>query len=304
MCELKSMILLKDRVYCPAETDSHSDMIEALKIKDDKPIADFVKIEITPFEDDIFSDLTKWNFRVDQDNTPDWYVKEIDEQRTRAALKKWADEHIFIGKNDIELKGGGWFYLKNCKDVEAYDSSTVEAYNNSTVKAWGNSTVKAYDSSTVEAYNNSTVKAYDSSTVEAYDSSTVEAYDSSTVKAYDSSTVEAYNSSTVKAYNSSTVEAYDSSTVEAYDSSTVEAYNSSTVKAYNSSTVEAYNNSTVKAYDNSTVEAWGSSTVITTEYSYSDIDKFVIMDNSTLKDCRTKTIYQSGDWKFVKVEKK
>ena len=192
MCELKSMILLKDRVYCPAETDSHSDMIEALKIKDDKPIADFVKIEITPFEDDIFSDLTKWNFRVDQDNTPDWYVKEIDEQRTRAALKKWADEHIFIGKNDIELKGGGWFYLKNCKDVEAYDSSTVEAYNNSTVKA----------------------------------------------------------------------------------------------------------------YDNSTVEAWGSSTVITTEYSYSDIDKFVIMDNSTLKDCRTKTIYQSGDWKFVKVEKK
>ena len=264
MCSTKSMILLKDSVYCPNDTDSHSDMLVALKIKDDKPIADFVKVEITPPNNDYFADLSKWIFNVDQDNTPDWFVKDFDEQRARKALKEWADSHIFDGKNNFSIQGGRYYYLKDC----------------STVTACGSSTVMAYDSSTVKAYNSSTVTACGSSTVMAYDSSTVKAFGSSTVKAWNSSTVTAWNSSTVTACDSSTVTAYDSSTVKACDSSTVKAFGSSTVKAC------------------------GGSTVILPSWSSNRKENIKLLDNSTLKDCKTKTIYQAGDWKFVKIEEK
>ena len=136
------------------------------------------------------------------------------------------------------------------------------------------------------------------------DNSTVEAYSNSTVEAYSNSTVKACDNSTVKACDNSTVKAYNNSTVKAWGNSTVEAYSNSTVKAYNNSTVKAYNNSTVKAWGNSTVKAWGNSTVVMPTNSSNKRENIIISENSTLKDCESKTIYQSGDWKFVVVEGK
>lgn len=237
MCEVKSMILLKDRVYCPANTDSHSKMLNDLGIKDDRLQADFVKIEITPPNDDFFAPVEDWLFSVDQDYTPDWYVPELDKKRAVEALEVWANTHIFVGKNDFEIAGDEFFHIKNCKNV---------AVKNATVKAFGKSTVVAYDNSTVKAYDNATVVAY---------------------------------------YNS-----------------TVVAFGNSTVEAYNSSTVKAFGNTTVKAFGNATVKAFGNSTAVISTCSSAKKEQVVLNENSTLKDCGTKTIYQSGDWKFVKVE--
>jgi len=257
----KSGIILKDRVFVP-DYDHHTDMLEELGIEDNWTNAEtkFIRVELIPPNNDMFSPIETWKFNVDQDILPDWYVKEVDRDRMVSAVKGWAKEHIFIDKSDFTI-GEGTYYLKNCKRV---------------------------------ACHSSTVKAYDSSTVEAYDSSTVKAYDSSTVKAYDSSTVKACHSSTVKAYDSSTVKAYDSSTVEAYDSSTVEAWGSSTVEAWGSSTVEAWGSSTV--------EAWGSAIAFIPKGSMVKRESIVLMENSTLKDCNTKTLYQSGDWKLVIID--
>ena len=72
----------------------------------------------------------------------------------------------------------------------------------------------------------------------------------------------------------------------------------------NNSTVTAYGNSTVMAYGNSTVTAWDNSTVIKTIYSSFNKDRLTLCENSTFKDCKTKTIYQSGDWKLVAVNGK
>ena len=229
MCATKSMILLKDRVYCPAETDSHSDMVEALNIRDYRTPPIFVKVEITPPNNDFFAPVSEWVYRVVQDEVPEWYIEEIDKPRAFEALEKWALEHIFICKDDFEIKGGGYFYLKDCKNVKACDSATVKAWGSATVKAWGSATVKACDSATVEAC--------------------------------------------------------DSATVEACDRATVEAWGSATVEAWGSATVEA----------------WGSATVINPEWSSAKIDQFIISRNATIKDCKTKTIYQAGDWKFEKV---
>jgi len=86
------------------------------------------------------------------------------------------------------------------------------------------------------------------------------------------------------------------------NNSTVEAYGNSTVEAWGNSTVEAWGNSTVEAYDNSTVKAWGNSIACLPTHSSNNRDNIVLMENSTLKDRRTKTIYQSGDWKLVLID--
>ena len=174
MCKMKSAIILKDRVFIP-DYDSHSEMLEELKIADTKANAKrfFIRAELSPIDGDVFSDIDTWAFVVDQDIRPDWFVEEIDKARMVEAVKRWAKDRIHIGVDGLKINSGANHYIKDCKNVVICGSSTVTA--------WGLSTVEAYDSSTVEAYNSSTVKAYDSSTVEAWGSSTVKAYNSSTV---------------------------------------------------------------------------------------------------------------------------
>ena len=221
MCQLKSGIILKDRIYIGVG-DSHTDMLKELGIEDSRKNAEslFVRAELIPPDGDVFSDINTWTFNVDQDIRPDWFVEPYEKERMVKAVKKWADKHVLIGRENKKISNGT-YYLKDCTDI-TFGNSTVKAYGNSTVTAYGNSTVTAYDNSTVKAYDNSTVKAYD--------------------------------------------------------------------------------NSTVKACGNSTVTAYDNSTAIISDWSINERDNIVLMQNSTLKDCKTKTIYQSGDWQFVKVE--
>ena len=226
MCRFKSMILLKDRVFIP-DYDSHDKMLDELGIKDNRKNAErlFVRVELSPADGDVFSDISTWEFKADQDILPEWYVKEVDQERAVKAVKEWAENHIYIGKNNLELSGGGHYYIKDCKNVIIRGSATVEAWDSATVKAWDSATVKAWDSATVKACGSATVEAWDSATVEAWDSATV--------------------------------------------------------------------------------EACGSATVFNSLYvSWENKDTIILSENATFKDNDTKTIYQSGDWKLVLVDKK
>ena len=75
MCKLKSAIILKDRVFVP-DYDSHSDMLEELGIEDTRENAErlFVRAELSPRNGDAFSPVDEWQYTVDQDIGPDWYV--------------------------------------------------------------------------------------------------------------------------------------------------------------------------------------------------------------------------------------
>ena len=75
----------------------------------------------------------------------------------------------------------------------------------------------------------------------------------------------------------------------------VTARGNSTVTARDNSEVTAYDNSTVTARENSTVTARGNSIVVLENNVFcAKRESIVLMDNSTLKDCATKTIYQAG----------
>ena len=163
MCCLKSLLLLKDRVFCP-EYDSHTDMLEELGIADTRENAErmFVRAEVVPPDGDVFAPIDRWKYRVDQDILPDWYVEEVDRERAVAAVKAWAKEHIHIGVDGLKISSGQDHYIKDCKDVEIFGSATVKNIcGNATVEyICGSATVEyIYDNATVKyIYGNATVK--------------------------------------------------------------------------------------------------------------------------------------------------
>ena len=208
MCKLKSAIILKDKIFMP-DYDSHSKMLEELGITDDYINASkvFVRAELSPENEDIFSDIDGWKFSVDQDITPEWFDEKVCAERMRNTVKEWAKTHIFIGQNDLKISHGENIFIKDCEDVDIYDNATVDSIcGNATVKSicnnatvdyiYGNATVEnIYGNATVEGIcDNVTVKYIcDNVTVEnIYGKATVNNIcDNVTVKnIYDNATVE------------------------------------------------------------------------------------------------------------------
>ena len=172
MCKLKSAIILKDRIFMP-DYDSHSKMLEELGITDDYFNASkvFVRAELSPTDEDVFSDIDGWEFHVDQDITPEWFDEKDCAERMRNTVKEWAKTHIFIGQNDLEISHGENICIKDCKNVDIYGNATVKNIcGNATVKyICGNATVKNICGKATVKYicGNATVEnIYGSATVE------------------------------------------------------------------------------------------------------------------------------------------
>ena len=268
MCKLKSGIILKNRVFVP-EYDSHTKMLEELGITDDYLNASktFVRVELSPTDGDVFSSIDNWILKVDQDVIPDWYDKETYKPQVIAAVKDWAKDHIHNGVDGLKISSGQGLYIKDCKDVGICGSATVKNIcGSATVKyICGSATVKYIcDNATVE-------NICDSATVKNICGSATVKYicDNATVKYIcDNATVENIcGSATVK---------------NICDSATVE---------------NICDNATVKSVK-------GTAVIIGSKYGWNEKDTLVLTENSTFKDCQTKTIYQSGDWKLISVENK
>ena len=153
MCKLKSAIILKDRIFLP-DYDSHSDMLEELGIKDDYLHASktFVRVELSPKNGDVFSDIDAWDLNVDQDIVPDWFDADTYKPLMIEKVKAWANDHIHIGVDGLKINVGQNHYIKDCKDVEVFDSATVnKVCDSATVNyVYGSATVnKVCGSATV-----------------------------------------------------------------------------------------------------------------------------------------------------------
>ena len=205
MCKLKSAIILKNRVFVP-EYDSHTEMLEELGIKDDYLNASktFVRVELSPADGDVFSDIDTWELSVDQDIMPEWYDEDIYKPQVVEAVKEWAKDHIHIGADGLKIATGINHYIKDCKDIQIYGSATVNYI-------CGSATVKNICGSATVKY------------------------------------------------------ICDSATVE---------------------------------------NAKGISVIIGSKYGWNKKETLILAENATFKDCQTRTIYQSGDWKLVSVKNK
>ena len=186
MCQLKSCLVLKDRVFCP-DYNSHQSMLEELGIEDNYLHADktFVRVEFTPPNNkSLIEPLDRWTLKVDQDVIPEWWDEKADRQRVEEAVETWRKGHVFTGGKHIVTTGTVYAY--GDAEVQVYNDAMVKAHNSAKVEAYGSAKVEAFDSVTVEAYSNVTVKAYNNAKVEAYRNAKVEAFDRAVVKAYNS----------------------------------------------------------------------------------------------------------------------
>ena len=183
-----------------------------------------------------------------------------------------------------------------------YDEETYKPQVVAAVKDWAKGHIhNGVDGLKISSGQGHYIK--DCKDVEIYGSATVKNIcDSATVKNIcGSATVEyIYGSATVK-------NICDSATVENIcDSATVEnIYGSATVEnIYGSATVENIcDSATVKNICGSATvkNVKGMSVIVGGQYGWGKKETLVLAENATFKDCETKTIYQSGDWKFVKV---
>ena len=235
MCQLKSCLVLKDRVFCP-DYNSHQQMLEELGIEDDYLHASktFVRVELLPPDGvkSLMEPLDKWTLKVDQDVTPEWWDEKADRQRVEEAVEAWRKEHVFADGEHI------------------VETGAIYAFGNAIVGAYGNAMVTANDNAEVRVHECVKICASGNATVTAFDGTTVKAYDNVTVEAYGNTEVEAFGNATVKAYNIVTVIACGSATVEAYNNVIAKAYDNAKVSAYDSTRVEARSRAVVKAYDN------------------------------------------------------
>jgi len=164
MCMFKSMLLLKDKVFCP-NYDSHEDMINETGMEHGPMRENFVRVEITPPDDDLTVPIDKWEYKVDQDYLPEWYVEEVDKPRCFDALKAWAVKHILVGQDVPEVKQGEFVVLVNCNTgivkgtVQKVWGGTVQKVWGGTVqKVWGGTVQEVWDGGTVQEVRGGTVQ--------------------------------------------------------------------------------------------------------------------------------------------------
>lgn len=116
MCQFKSGIILKSKVVLtPEGNESHSDLLESLGIEDSHMNAakTFVRAELIPKDDNKYTDINEWKYRVDQDIVPDWYEEDPEryEQEFRVAVREYMKEYM-EKRNIVSICGYGWTAIK------------------------------------------------------------------------------------------------------------------------------------------------------------------------------------------------
>ena len=238
MCQLKSCLVLKNRVFCPAH-DSHQNMLEELGIEDNETNAmkTFVRVELVPpeatsnyFDDKYFTSLqaplSEWKLVVDQDILPDWWEPAIYRPTIEEEVQKWLDKYVLINQEEKTIVGNGHkdkYYLYNCKDISLIDTNSTMK-NCSDIWCEGGNSIIAIDS---ELSSGETLDIqyyiYGCSALHTHNETPVWAYDESYVCSYvgnvylrDNATCEACGRTNVIADGKPSVIAYDNAIVRAY----------------------------------------------------------------------------------------
>lgn len=294
MCRLKSGIILKDRIFVP-EYDSHTKMLEELGIEDNYLTASktFVRFELSPEDNDVFSSIDDWELNIDQDIIPDWYDEEIYKPQIVKKVKEWAKDHIHIGIDNLNIESGVNHYIKDCRNVCIGGSAAVK-------NICGNTTVKNIcDSARVKHIFGSATVSYigGCARVDCIGGCARVDHigDDATVKCIGGGAM-------VKAVRGS------AKVENIFDIAKVEnIFDSAKVKNIFDIAKVGYIGGCAKVDcigGNATVDHIGDNAmIIGSGFGWNNKDALIISGNATFKDCGTKTIYQSGDWKFINVER-
>ena len=113
MCNFKSGVILRNKiVLAPDGNESHSNLLESLRIKDNYDNASrvFVRVELIPKHGNKATDVDEWLYKVDQDILPHWY--ELDPKRYEEDFRVAVKEYMKEQKMDI-ICGYAWTPIKD-----------------------------------------------------------------------------------------------------------------------------------------------------------------------------------------------
>lgn len=103
MCKYASFVLTKDQVFWSKKSESHEEIIRENNLCEcdsSRTRINIVRVEISPVK--VWGDLSRWAYKVDQDNVPDWYDAKECEARTRKALAKKVDKQLLSAFRDLD----------------------------------------------------------------------------------------------------------------------------------------------------------------------------------------------------------
>ena len=256
MCHIKSCLVLKNRVFCPAY-DSHQNMLEELGIEDNETNAmnTFVRVELVPpeatsnyFNDKYFTSLqaplSEWKLIVDQDMVPDWWEPGFYRHAIEKEVQRWLDKYVLINQEKKTITGNGnkeRYYLYNCKDISLINTDSI-VKNCSAIWCNGGNSIIAIDSklSSGRTLDNQ-YYIYGCSALYTHNETPVWAYDKSFVHSWvgniylrDNATCEAHGHTGVIAIGDCSVKAYDNALVRAYGDTNIILYNKAIGIVYSS----------------------------------------------------------------------
>jgi len=198
MCRMASFVLTKDKVYWSKKSDSHEDIISEYHLNDGENIS-ILRAEIVPPNDNYRLPLEKWEYNIDQDIIPDWYVAPHEEERTRRTLADWvAYKIIIVGHR--EMTDGNYIL---------YSSASAELYDSASAKLYGSASAELYGSASAELHGSASAKLHGSASAELYGSASAELYDSASAKLYGSASAELYGSASAMKYGDCDVSVAD-----------------------------------------------------------------------------------------------
>lgn len=254
MCRMKSCLVLKNHVFCPAY-DSHQNMLEELGIEDNEVNAmkTFVRVELTPpeatsnyFDDKYFTSLqtplSKWKLVVDQDIAPDWWEPSIYRHAIEKEVQKWLNKYVLINQEKKTIVGNGYkdrYYLYNCKYISLVNTNSIMK-NCSAIWCDGGNSIIAIDSKLSTGKNlDNQYYIYGCSILHTHNETPVWAYDESFVHSYigniylrDNATCEAHGQTNVVALGESSVEAYNNAIVRAFGDTNLTLHNKAIAIVY------------------------------------------------------------------------
>ena len=328
MCRLKSGIILKDMIFVP-EHDSHTEMLEELGIKDSYLTASktFVKFELLPKANDVFSNIDTWKLNIDQDIVPDWYDEEVYKPRVIEQVKEWAKTHIHNGIDNLKISSGNNHYIKDCKDVCICDNAMVNCIIGDTtvLSICGSAKVnRICENVTVDHIHDCAMVdcICDNAKITSICDrvSVNHIFDGAMVSyVYGNSFIREICGNAVienLCGNSMVYTIYDDALVKhIFGSARINniSGNARVNRIYNSAVVGYVSGDAVIDYicdgasiqcvdDNATISRISDMATVVSSNFWQSKNIPTISKDAVFKDCNAKIIYQSGDWKFVGVK--
>ena len=121
MCNFLSAVLVRDGdlLLDPEHTDSHEDLIEIHRLRDDGR-GRFVRVEFVP-DKEAPGDLSRWALNIDEPSTPDW----IDLAALRERLVEIVRPHLVTDERGLLI--GGWWILLGGAKIRKADNARIAA---------------------------------------------------------------------------------------------------------------------------------------------------------------------------------